>query len=167
MYNQLFGINPVAPLLLALLGLDPKELGRLRDAYISIIDGKCFVNVFTRNGGPNREAQDTAIQVLLAHPWYLTDFDDAFDGTYATFTFTVPDDKQQVLKMVYDKNPEQHEEPMQKFKRLIDKMQGGNENDPEVKKAMEVGKRIIAPIIDKLKTDEGGVVAVLDHDFKR
>lgn len=109
LYNMMFGMNPIAPVLLAALRLQPQDVGRFRDAYI---DGNLIV-VHTRNGGGNRECYcadypvgDIAVEwkgethrqgclsvtndKLAEHPQYVRDADDDFDCTYADFYFSFP-----------------------------------------------------------------------------
>jgi hypothetical protein len=110
LYNVVFGSNPMGLVLLQLLGLDRRKVGRYRDALIS----KGEIAVYTRNGGGNRtcisvspEGDDLEpsgkdcgdencyaciIQHRLPqHPLYLRDQDDDFDSTYATIYFKFPE----------------------------------------------------------------------------
>ena len=91
MYNMLHGYHPTAGVVLDMLGLDPNDCGRFRDAYITR-EGE--LAVYTRNGGGNREEYQPTIDVLSEHPNYLRDEDDAFDCTYCTIFFSVPEDRQ-------------------------------------------------------------------------
>ena len=103
MYNILFGRNEVAPLILATLGLTTANVARFRDAFIS--EGK--IAVYTRLGGGNRECYcengdkhdcyQAKIAFLQGHPNYLSDEDDDFDETYATFYFSIPPKWQELL----------------------------------------------------------------------
>src|SRR5262245_14062757 len=87
LYNMLFGVNPMTGLLLHILDLHARDIPRMRDAWF---DGEHIV-ILTRAGGNNREDYDEQIVKLRSHPGYVTDEDDTFDSTYATFTFVVPD----------------------------------------------------------------------------
>lgn len=51
LYNLVFGVNPMADIILATLGLTREDVGRFRDAFVA--DGK--IAIYTRNGGANRE----------------------------------------------------------------------------------------------------------------
>jgi hypothetical protein len=51
LYNMVFGQNPIADLLLGILGLTREDVGRFRDAFVS--EGQ--IAIYTRNGGGNRE----------------------------------------------------------------------------------------------------------------
>lgn len=86
-------------------------VARFRDAWVEKgDDGEPVIAIYTRQGGGNRECYcDTANcvpvpsqhvpancyaacnEALAAHPAYLRDADDDFDGTYATFYFRVPE----------------------------------------------------------------------------
>lgn len=94
LYNALFGRNPLAETYLAALGLLPEDVGRFRDAYV--YNGE--ICVYTRNGGGNREEYQPVIDKLKHHPLYLRDTDDAFDNTYCTIYFSIPESWLDVLK---------------------------------------------------------------------
>jgi hypothetical protein len=107
MYNLLFGQNPQAKLILAILGLTKADIGRFRDAFVG--EGK--IAIYTRLGGGNRECYCDStkeheaggcyqknIEKLQAHPNYLSDVDDYLDRTYATFYFSFPEKYAEILK---------------------------------------------------------------------
>jgi len=94
----------MATIILGMLKLTSKDVGRFRDAYIS--EGK--IAVYTRNGGGNRDHWDfdyydsaegescpcpgcVITYHLPMHPNYLSDKDDDFDSTYATIYFSIPE----------------------------------------------------------------------------
>jgi hypothetical protein len=54
MYGTLFGQNPAAGLLCAILGKRPADFGRFRDAFVAERNGEPVIAVYTRNGGGNR-----------------------------------------------------------------------------------------------------------------
>lgn len=85
-YNMLFGKNPDTNLTLALIGLKEWDIERFRDCGIS--DGQ--ISVYTRTGGGNRD--DYPNEVLTSNPYYKYDEDDAFDSTYATYYFNIPEE---------------------------------------------------------------------------
>lgn len=122
MYNVLFGRNPMAPVLLRMLDLTSEMTGRFRDAWVEE-DGEHIV-VYTRNGGGNRDcweldgcknetdAEGRTVTVhdpacmttingkLQKHPLYVSDKDDDFDCTYASFTFRVPEQYREEVKQL-------------------------------------------------------------------
>src|SRR5262245_47810449 len=85
-YNIIFGVNPNAGVLLGALGLTREAVGRFRDAWVT--ENGQEIAIYTRNGGGNREQY---MPDFSAHPLYLRDADDAFDSTYATILFRVPE----------------------------------------------------------------------------
>jgi len=93
LYNMVMGMHPQAPLVLMLLGLMPRDLGRFRDAWLEKTgdgpdDLRCVV--YTRNGGGNRAHQAEAWERIRAHPAFKEDRDDNFDSTYAVAYFGLP-----------------------------------------------------------------------------
>ena len=86
LYNLMNGINPAAIFILPMLGHHPDWYGRFRDCFVD--DG--MIHVYTRLGGGNREDYEDIIKKIRAHPDFVTDRDDDFDCTYATFIFNVP-----------------------------------------------------------------------------
>lgn len=155
LYNALFGRNPASRFLLAMLGLAEGDVGRFRDCYLCRKDddpkNDLQIAIYTRNGGGNRSDYEEVTAKLQAHPAYLDDADDDFDCTYATYRFKVPEkfkataDELATLGGVAN--------PAERFKTLIEKLQFGNVDDPDVKRAMEVGQKILAPILETLKME--------------
>lgn len=93
LYNLLFGQNPNTNIVLALIGLKECDIERFRDCGFD--DDKIFV--YTRTGGGNRE--DYPNEALTTNPNYLSDQDDDFDNTYATFNFKFPDEIAEDIKL--------------------------------------------------------------------
>lgn len=93
LYNTLFGVNSLTPILLQIAGIDMSEIARFRDCYIKEGD----VIIYTRTGGGNRECYSsndehsdcyhTFNDKLTEKPNFVTDYDDDFDSTYAYFVF--------------------------------------------------------------------------------
>lgn len=92
LYNALFGWDPACVLLAPMLtDENPQQFfPRFRDCYLS--DDKDHIEIFTRVGGGNREGYADEIEDLRLMPTYVSDEDDDFDCTYATFTFGVPEE---------------------------------------------------------------------------
>jgi len=109
LYNILFGVNPLAPTLLRVLGIRMEDVGRFRDAFVT--EGK--IAIYTRLGSHNAECccdeyPDAEphpldprhkcvcyvpnINLLRRHPLYLYDEEDGFDRTYRTFYFRIPEE---------------------------------------------------------------------------
>ena len=92
LYNLLFGWNPACVMLAPMLtDENPQQFfPRFRDCYLS--DDKNHIEIYTRVGGDNRDDYADEIEKLCSMPTYVSDEDDDFDCTYATFTFGVPDE---------------------------------------------------------------------------
>lgn len=153
LYNTLFGRNQLADVLLAVIGLPVEIIPRFRDASIAA-DG-AEIMVFTRTGGGNREDYENENCGLQDHPLYLRDTDSEFDCTYAEFFFRVPDEFKDQIKALAEQG-KGTTDPMTQFKELIQKLQAGNKEDPQVIRALEVGQKILAPVIDALKEHPAG-----------
>lgn len=94
LYNMINGVNPCAFFFLPMLGKHPDEYPRFRDCFLRDPDRPQYhdhIHVYTRVGGGNRDEYEEDIAELRAMPTFVTDHDDDFDSTYATFVFKVPD----------------------------------------------------------------------------
>lgn len=139
LYNTLFGVNSIAPLLLKLLNIDQPngkyESGRFRDMYLNK-DGTKII-LLTRNGGGNRGYYFP--MNIKNHPNYLTDYDDDFDSTYAYIEFSVPKQfEKEIKELATGKEPKKLSE---KFQRVVEALKE-NKDTKETRKAKEVGKKI-------------------------
>lgn len=93
LYNMVAGYHPHAGLVLHLLGKEPGDFARFRDAWVERDEqGAPRLAIYTRLGGGNRDDCEDTIDSITEHPLYLHDADDSFDCTYATFYFRVPDE---------------------------------------------------------------------------
>lgn len=157
MYNQLFGYHPAAPLLMTMLKLHPKDVGRFRDCYLRRVEGtgELQIAVYTRNGGGNREEYESVTEALQKHPAYVSDADDSFDSTYATYFFKVPEEYKKEIDLIIEKAGVPPS-PEEKFKTLIKNLEEGNKDSPEVKRAEEVGKQIA----EHIKGGKSGIIEV-------
>lgn len=109
LYNMMNGVQPETFIFLPMLGKHPDQYPRFRDCVIGrmvnsdkndqfgipvkrkeFTKGKREISVYTRVGGENRESYEKEIQELRNTPGYVTDYDDDFDTTFATFVFEVP-----------------------------------------------------------------------------
>lgn len=78
-------------LIAVVLGIRFEALPRYRDAWSEKYDGdQVRLAIYMRIGGANREAHANQIEQLTSLPYYLSDHDDAYDDTYATFYFRIP-----------------------------------------------------------------------------
>lgn len=131
-YNMLFGVNPAAGILLAMLGIDSSFPPRFRDCYI---DGDHIV-IYTRTGGGNREDYEDENDAMCALPGYVSDADDDFDCTYATFRYTPPEKFRAEFEMLRDMGGSG--DPAKAWAGLLDKLNDpGKRDDPEVLATIE------------------------------
>lgn len=179
LYNILFGVNPLSPILLKSLNLSyhGRKLqingeyspGRFRDIYLS--DDGTKILLYTRNGGGNRECWDAEgcpvypeedipqnhnpsclVYVnwkLTQHPNYIKDYDDDFDSTYAYFEFKVPETLDPVLDRIMKAQGGPPVSVTQKFNEIIAEMR------EMPKEAFEKDPRF-APLADLLKSITSG-----------
>jgi hypothetical protein len=173
LYNLLFGMNPMADLLLAMLGLTKGDTGRFRNCYLvrgdrherdpsfgsplppeELAKKELRILVYTRNGGGNREDYQGVTDALQGHPSYITDYDDDFDCTYASYEFRVPEKFKLTADELASLGAEDNVSPRERFINLIEKLDAGREDDPEVQKATAIGKQIIEALDKQLSPPE-------------
>ena len=93
LYNMLHGVNPCCFWILPMLGRHPDQYPRFRDCFLEDEERPQHngrIQVYTRAGGGNRDDYELEIIGLRSMETYVTDHDDSFDSTYATFVFEVP-----------------------------------------------------------------------------
>lgn len=165
MYNLLFGKNPNSGALLALLDIDQDngnwQSGRFRDIYVTELDKKKVIALYTRNGGGNRrECWDEGEEEkdywndeknrcdcpaccinenLPKHPNYLSDEDDDFDSTYNTCYFSIPEG--------YEVAKDVLKEPAEKWEELFNNLEARNMDDPAVQRGIQAFK----PVFERIK----------------
>lgn len=94
LYNMLNGVTPATFFILPMLGKHPDEYPRFRDCFLADPEHPEYddhIHVYTRTGGGNRKDYEAENKEMTCHPNYITDFDDGFDSTYASFIFSVPE----------------------------------------------------------------------------
>lgn len=96
MYNLLFGKNPNSEVVLAILGLRENDVQRFRDCGFD----ERGIFIYTRTGGGNREYYPNT--KLTESPYYLSDSDDEYDSTYATYHFSVPEELKEDIEAFKD-----------------------------------------------------------------
>lgn len=144
LYNMLFERNPLAPMLLEIIGESVDSVGRFRDCFVC--DGE--IHVYTRNGGGNREEYEGTFEGLRSNPLYLRDFDDDFDCTYATICFRCPDELKPLLEFIGSISSQQN--PGEKWDTLFRDLSSGNQTE-NTKRALEVGEKILGPLLKQLQ----------------
>lgn len=154
LYNQLFGVNEIAPLLTTMLNLDFEDFGRFRDAYLDKTGDKIFV--YTRCGGKNRESHEHVFEKMKAHPNFIKDYDDSFDNTYCYFEFSMPDEEKEfVRRSKLVEKFGQEKTPTEKFKIALDDLKSGKDNE-STKKAKDFAKNLLDQI-QAGREGEGGI----------
>lgn len=95
LYNLINGYNPAGIFFLPMLGKHPDEYPRFRDCFLYDEDKpehRGHIHIYTRTGGMNRNYYSEENSELTNMPGYVTDYDDSFDSTFATWVFEVPDE---------------------------------------------------------------------------
>lgn len=176
MYNLLHGNNPLAGVLLWILGTTSDRVPRIRDVYPE--NGNIII--YTRTGGGNRpyyDSLETAIENdhvdpkdkdisqrawnsdLRALPGFIRDYDDDFDSTYAYFEFTPPEDWKQIIQDLSDTIGAQSN-PTEKFQRTLAAIGAPDANPKELPEINEQKlKDALQALSDKL-TEKG----YFDHE---
>ena len=147
LYNRLFGENEDAVALLGMINLTRNKFVRYRDVYLNKEGTKIIV--LTRLGGANREDYFEIIENVKANPYYIKDYDDEFDNTYAYFEFKVPEKYADTCKKIAPKEDRLNVGDM--FKKEVEeaKIPGSGASKradaiaEEIFKAMEGGLSII------------------------
>ena len=103
LYNQLFGTNIDAFLLLAILGINKEYFERFRDAFLCN-NGK-NIRIYTRTGGSNRIEYQENWKKIRKNPLYIRDYDDKLDNTYAYIEFNIPDKYKETAKKMFKEEP--------------------------------------------------------------
>ena len=141
LYNALFGVHPAAGLLLKILDIDHRAVGRFRDCFPNPEGDRIII--YTRNGGGNRNDYLNVFAELAKHPCYVRDYDDDFDSTYASSEFRVPEDQTKIVKTithVYDCTP-----PAEKWQKGLAEL-AAKTPGPLLDKATALAKEIGAAI---------------------
>lgn len=145
MYATLFGGNPQAKVILKMLSLTPTDIGRFRDAFVS--EGKILI--YARLGGGNRDEYKEVIAKLQEHPCYLSDKDDNFDSTYASFYFSFPDKYKEILGAM-------EEGPIDTDKRWKDKLEEiSNKSPQELKDKYPEITQVVEDIVKLVDNSNG------------
>ena len=94
MYNMMHAVNPVAFFILPMLGKHADEYPRFRDCFLKDEEHPKYddhIHVYTRTGGGNRENYRKENQAMREMDGFVTDYDDSFDSTYASWVFKIPE----------------------------------------------------------------------------
>lgn len=102
LYHMINGVSGATFFVLPLLGKHPDEYPRFRDCFTSDAEHPRYddhIHVYTRTGGGNREAYEAENDAIRAMPGFVSDFDDSYDSTFASWVFKIPER----FKADYDK----------------------------------------------------------------
>lgn len=123
LYNMINGVDQATFFILPMLGKHPDKYPRFRDCFIEHTeqvpggelgvtnesverkDGEYFIYIYTRVGGGNREYYDKEIKKLQNNKHYISDKDDDFDCTFATFKFKVPKRFRKDFDIIVEEKP--------------------------------------------------------------
>jgi len=142
LYNMLFGRNPSADILLAMLGITQAEVPRFRDCFL---DDQNHIVIHTRTGGGNRDDYESQNTALTLVPGYISDSDDDFDCTYADFLYAIPEKFRAECEMLRDMGAQR--DPGAAWQDLFAKLSDpARKDDPQVQATMEKMK----PVMEKL-----------------
>lgn len=146
LYNLLFGVNPTAPLLLAILGTDEVQVPRFRDCFLK---GDRIV-IHTRTGGGNRAEYVEQNARLRELSGFMEDHDDAYDSTYAHFVYAIPEKFTMTCKILKEYGAER--DPEQAWAALFAKLQDPKmKDDPQVVEALAK----MQPVIEQINAATG------------
>ena len=150
LYTMLFGVNRFADVLLQMLGVDVEEIPRFRDCYLNEAGDEIIIH--TRSGGGNRKDYETGNNLLKLVAGYKCDYDDSFDSTYANFHYAVPEAFKPQVELLRDLGAVSN--PAERWAALLDDLSKGDQSNPDVVRALVVGKAIFAKLNDAIKSDE-------------
>lgn len=98
LYNEIAGVDQNADVLLGVIGCTMKAFERFRDIHLNA-DGTKVI-VLTRCGGGNRADYWRMFELMAHHPYYIKDYDDDYDNTYAYIEFSIPERYQNMCKHI-------------------------------------------------------------------
>lgn len=159
LYNMVMGINPYGPGLMALLGIDPRMVPRLRDCYVDV-EAKQVV-VLTRTGGGNRLGYAEENAWMESRPGFVKTEDDDYDSTFAKFWYAVDAKDADIIDEVA--KAQGPFDPMKRFQALVEEMGSANPS-PAAQEALAKGKAMLKPVFDAIRDNTEGNIAILDED---
>lgn len=93
LYHLMNGVRPMTFFILPMLGKHWNEYPRFRDCFIGDEEHPGYedcIHIYTRTGGGNREVYSDENEVMMKMPGYVTNWDDSYDSTFASWVFNVP-----------------------------------------------------------------------------
>lgn len=94
LYNMINGVSSATFLILPMLGHHPDEYPRFRDCFTNDEEHREYadhIHIYTRTGGGNRDSYEAENDWMRSLPGFVTDFDDSFDSTFASWVFQIPE----------------------------------------------------------------------------
>lgn len=145
LYNNLFGENPEAAVLLGVISQNKRDFMRFRDIWLNKAGNR--ITVYTRCGGSNRKDYKQMYDKMKKNSLYISDEDDSYDDTYSLIYFKVPEKHIELCKKIapQDEPPTSEELWDRYFERL---------NDPTSKESLNMNK-FIEQIVNDIKEIEG------------
>lgn len=101
LYNKLFGENEDAVPLLGMINCTRNDFQRYRDVYLNKEGTR--ITVVTRIGGENKKEYKQVYHNMLRNDFYIRDYEDKYDKTYAYFEFKVPEKYAATCKLMAPK----------------------------------------------------------------
>ena len=132
LYGMLFEENKEFGVLLGVLGLTKKQIGRYRDIFVT--EDKQKIILFTRLGSTAQEEYAENIKFLRNHKNYLRDYPDDFDDTYVYYEFSIPEERKLICESM---GGQKILSVTEKVDREIELLESGDE------KAMERAKKVM------------------------
>lgn len=131
LYNMLHGYTPAVIWILPMLGKHPDEYPRFRDCFVGDKAHPEYADhilIYTRTGGGNRECYETENQAMREMKGFVTDYDDSFDETFASWVFKVPEKWQKDFEVfstgnLKDLSPAYVDQIKQMYPKLADKIE--------------------------------------------
>ena len=134
LYNLLFGENKDTNVLLGVIELTKQDFSRFRDIFLNKEGTKIIV--LTRLGGGNRKEYKERIEILRRNKYYIRDYDDDYDNTYAYFEFKIQDKYLDMCKNIAPKEDRPSLKEM--FEKEIEEMQvDGSDAQKRAEKIMD------------------------------
>lgn len=144
LYNMIMERRETVPYLMAALGFvqdgDRNHwLGRFRDAYTNPAGDRIFI--LHRNYPESEQCN----QLMKGHENYISYTPDAQDYTYCVWEFSVPEEAKELIKMIA--SVDNTTPCMDRYRKIINDMEN-KVDSPEVQRAIEAGKKIMAPLVE-------------------
>lgn len=140
LYNQLFGENENATALLGMIEVTRNDFQRYRDVWLN--KDATIITVLARIGGENRREYKQVFTNIRKNKFYVKDFDDNFDETYAYIKFKVPEKYKYTCEKIAPK--EEHLSIKEMFDKEIEESK--NPNSPAAKRMEQIANTIIEGI---------------------